>query len=98
MRQRATTSLDPNETGNRMTVYGYARVSTAEQDLTLQMQALKAAGCETIRSEKMSGTSTKGRTELALLREFMRKGDTLVVTRIDRLARSIGDLQDNVRS
>jgi len=81
-----------------MTVYGYARVSTAEQDLTLQMQALKAAGCETIRSEKMSGTSTKGRTELALLREFMRKGDTLVVTRIDRLARSIGDLQDIVRS
>jgi len=81
-----------------MTVYGYARVSSVEQDLTLQMQALKAAGCETIRSEKMSGTTTKGRTELALLREFMRKGDTLVVTRIDRLARSIGDLQDIVRS
>lgn len=81
-----------------MTVYGYARVSTAEQDLTLQIQALKEAGCETIRSEKISGTTTKGRTELALLREFMRRGDTLVVTRIDRLARSIGDLQDIVRS
>lgn len=81
-----------------MTVYGYARVSTAEQDLTVQLQALKAAGCETIRSEKVSGTTTKGRSELAILREFMRKGDTLVVTRIDRLARSIGDLQDIVRS
>lgn len=81
-----------------MTVYGYARVSTAEQDLTVQLDALKAAGCETIRSEKVSGTTTKGRTELAILREFMKQGDTLVVTRIDRLARSIGDLQDIVRS
>lgn len=81
-----------------MTVYGYARVSTADQDLTVQQDALKAAGCETIRAEKASGTTTKGRTELAILRDFMRKGDTLVVTRIDRLARSIGDLQDIVRS
>lgn len=81
-----------------MTLYGYARVSTTDQDLTLQRDALRAAGCETIREEKASGTSTKGRTELATLREFMRKGDTLVVTRIDRLARSIGDLQDIVRS
>ena len=81
-----------------MTMYGYARVSTTDQDLTLQRDALRAAGCETIREEKASGTSTKGRTELATLREFMRKGDTLVVTRIDRLARSIGDLQDIVRS
>lgn len=81
-----------------MTIYGYARVSTADQDLTVQQDALKAAGCENIRAEKVSGTSTKGRTELAILRDFMRKGDTLVVTRIDRLARSIGDLQDIVRS
>jgi DNA invertase Pin-like site-specific DNA recombinase len=81
-----------------MTIYGYARVSTADQDLTVQQDALKAAGCETIRAEKVSGTTTKGRTELAILRDFMRKGDTLVVTRIDRLARSIGDLQDIVRS
>lgn len=81
-----------------MTMYGYARVSTADQDLTVQLEALKAAGCETIREEKASGTSTKGRTQLAILREFMRKGDTLVVTRVDRLARSIGDLQDIVRS
>src|SRR6266853_1467285 len=81
-----------------MAVYGYARVSTTEQDLCLQLDALKAAGCEIIRSEKVSGATTRGRAELANLLEFVRKGDTLVVTRIDRLARSIGDLQDIVRS
>lgn len=81
-----------------MAVYGYARVSTTEQDLSLQLEALKAAGCEIIRSEKVSGASTRGRAELMNLLEFVRKGDTLVVTRIDRLARSIGDLQDIVRS
>jgi DNA invertase Pin-like site-specific DNA recombinase len=76
-----------------MAIYGYARVSTADQDLTVQMQALKAAGCELVRSEKVTGTTTTGRTELAALLEFARQGDVLVVTRIDRLARSIGDLQ-----
>lgn len=80
-----------------MTMYGYARVSTTDQDTTLQEAALEAAGCTNIRSEKRSGTSTKGRTELKILLEFLREGDTLVVTRIDRLARSIGDLQDIVR-
>ena len=49
-----------------------------------------------IRSEKRSGTSRKGRTELETLLDFLRKGDTLVVTRIDRLARSVKDLQDIV--
>lgn len=77
--------------------YGYARVSTADQDLTIQQEALKAAGCEVIRSEKVSGTSTEGRTELRTLLDFIREGDTLVATRVDRLARSIGDLQDIVR-
>jgi DNA invertase Pin-like site-specific DNA recombinase len=81
-----------------MTLYGYARVSTTDQDLTLQIDALKAAGCEVTRSEQISGATTTGRTELANLLEFIRQGDTLVVTRIDRLARSIGDLQDIVRS
>lgn len=79
-------------------VYGYARVSTTEQDLSIQQAALKAAGCTMIRAEKVTGTKREGRTELAILLEFLRKGDTLVVTRIDRLARSIGDLQDIVRS
>ena len=79
-------------------MYGYARVSTTDQDLSIQEAALRAAGCETIRSEKVTGTTREGRTELATLIEFMRKGDVLVVTRIDRLARSIGDLQDIVKS
>ena len=77
---------------------GYARVSTTDQDLALQEAALKAAGCESVRAEKRSGTSTKDRTQLATILEFLHKGDELVVTRIDRLARSIGDLQDIVRT
>lgn len=78
-------------------LYGYARVSSTDQSLSVQEDALKAAGCQTIRSEKVSGTSRQGRTELGTLLDFIRQGDTLVVTRIDRLARSIGDLQDIVR-
>ena len=74
-------------------MYGYARCSSLDQDLSIQKEALKAAGCTVIRSEKASGTTTKGRNELATLLEFLRHGDTLVVTRIDRLARSIADLQ-----
>lgn len=80
-----------------MAVYGYARVSTSDQELGLQEDALRAAGCEVIRSEKRSGTSTEGRTELQTLMEFARKGDAIVVTRIDRLARSIADLASLVR-
>ena len=79
-----------------MALYGYARVSTTEQDLTIQQEALRAAGCQVIRSEKRTGTKREGRTELDLLLEFLRDGDTLVVTRIDRLARSMKDLQDIV--
>lgn len=80
-----------------MALYGYARVSTSDQDLTLQTQILRAAGCEIIRAEKASGSSRSGRSELQLLLEFLRPGDTLMVTRVDRLARSIKDLQDNCR-
>ena len=76
--------------------YGYARVSTTGQDLDIQIEALKDAGCETIRAEKVSGTSTQGRDELNTLLEFMRSGDELVITRIDRLARSMRDLQNIV--
>ena len=76
-----------------MAKYGYARVSTNEQDLSIQLDALKAAGCEIIRAEKQSGTTTEKRSELANLLELLRHGDELVVTRIDRLARSVGDLQ-----
>ena len=77
-----------------MAILGYARVGTTDQNLDLQESKLKAAGCEVIRSEKITGTKRAGRTELATLLQFLRKGDTLVVTRIDRLARSVKDLQD----
>jgi len=81
-----------------MAVIGYARVSTTDQDLSLQLETLRKAGCETLRAEKVSGTSTAGRTELATVLDFIGRGDVLMVTRIDRLARSIGDLQDIVRT
>jgi DNA invertase Pin-like site-specific DNA recombinase len=80
------------------TTIGYARVSSTDQNLDIQEAALKAAGCEVIRSEKRTGTTTAGRTELQTVLEFLRPGDVLMVTRIDRLARSIGDLQDIVRA
>lgn len=76
---------------------GYARASTDDQDTAIQEAALAAAGCHVIRSEKRSGTSLKGRDELATLIAFARPGDTIVVTRIDRLARSIADLAAIVR-
>lgn len=77
-------------------IYGYARVSTGDQDLAIQEAALQRAGCTIIRSEKVSGTSLDGRTELQTLMQFLRAGDILVVTRIDRLARSLRDLQNLV--
>ncbi|WP_445491360.1 recombinase family protein [Rhodopseudomonas sp. RCAM05734] len=81
-----------------MTIIGYARVSTTDQSLELQQTALRLAGCDLIRSEKRSGTTTVGRAELQTVLDFLREGDVLMVTRIDRLARSIGDLQDIART
>ena len=81
-----------------MTIIGYARVGTTDQDLTIQEAALQAVGCDVIRAEKQSGTSTQGRTELRTVLDFIGRGDVLLVTRVDRLARSIGDLQDIVRA
>lgn len=78
------------------TAYGYARVSSVDQNLDVQREALRSAGCDVIREEKVSGTSRKGRSELETLLQFLREGDTLVVTRVDRLARSVKDLQDIV--
>ena len=77
-------------------MYGYARVSSIDQDLSLQRAALKAAGATVIRAEKASGSSRQGRSELETLMQFLRRGDTLIVTRIDRLARSLRDLQNIV--
>jgi DNA invertase Pin-like site-specific DNA recombinase len=80
-----------------MAVYGYARVSSAGQNLGTQIEALRAAGCEIIREEKRTGTTVEGRTELRTLIDFARAGDQIVVTRIDRLARSVADLAAIVR-
>ena len=74
-----------------MAIRGYARVSTQAQDLAPQLRQLRAAGCTEIFEEKASGTS-RARPELARLLERLRRGDTLVVVRIDRLARSLSHL------
>jgi DNA invertase Pin-like site-specific DNA recombinase len=79
-----------------MSFFGYARVSTSGQDLAVQEATLRAAGCQTVRSEKKSASDRHSRNELQTLLDFLREGDTLVVTRIDRLARSMKDLQDIV--
>jgi len=71
---------------------GYARVSTLDQDLDGQVARLKAEGCAIIRSEKVSGGSRDGRDELATVLEFLRPGDELMVTRLDRLGRDTRDV------
>ncbi|GAB6071040.1 recombinase family protein [Thiomicrorhabdus hydrogeniphila] len=70
---------------------GYARVSTQDQSLDLQLDALNKAGCEQTFQEKITGKS-KERPELDLCLKFLRKGDVLVVWKLDRLARSLKDL------
>ena len=71
---------------------GYARVSTLDQDLDGQIARLTAEGCSIIRSEKVSGGSRDGRKELATVLAFLRPGDELVVTRLDRLGRDTRDV------
>lgn len=75
------------------TIIGYARVSSDDQDCSVQEAALTAAGCTIVRSEKKSGTTTTGRVELETVLSFVREGDTVMITRIDRLARSVADLE-----
>jgi DNA invertase Pin-like site-specific DNA recombinase len=76
-----------------MTKIGYARTSTVEQNLDSQIIALKAANCEIIRTEQKSGNNLEDRKELNNILDFIHKDEYLVVTRIDRLARSLKDLQ-----
>ena len=73
--------------------FGYARVSTVDQNPDAQIAALKAAGCTMIRTETRDGATLTGRPELGVILDFIHPGETLVVTRIDRLARSMHDLQ-----
>jgi len=75
-----------------MTKIGYARVSTTDQDYEGQIERLKAEGCTVIRKEKVSGATREGRDELAAILEFLRPGDELMVTRLDRLGRSTRDV------
>lgn len=77
-----------------MALYGYARVSSGSQDLAIQRAALQAAGCTVIREEKRTGTKLAGRDELRTILDFARRDDVLVVTRLDRLARSSRDLHN----
>jgi DNA invertase Pin-like site-specific DNA recombinase len=72
-----------------MTVYGYARVSTKDQHLTGQVAELEAAGCAKVFREKVSGAKSD-RPELIKVLGRLDTGDLLVVTRLDRLARSTG--------
>lgn len=75
--------------------FGYARVSTADQHLDMQLQALRLAGCTRIFQEQRSGAH-RDRPELLRLLDQLREGDTVVVWRLDRLARSTRDLLDIV--
>ena len=79
-----------------MALIGYARVSSIGQSLELQEAALREAGCERVFAEKKSGRSASDREQLALALDFIRDGDTLIVTRLDRLARSVIDLHQIV--
>ena len=72
---------------------GYARVSTQDQELSLQLDALQQSGCKKIFTEKASGAQ-RDRPELKAALDYLRPGDTLVVWKMDRLARSLRQLID----
>ena len=76
-------------------IIGYARCSTADQNLDWQVDALKQYGCENIFQEKFTGT-TKERPELSILLRTLRKGDTIIICELTRLSRSVKDLFDLV--
>ncbi len=80
-----------------MAFIGYARVSTQDQDTALQLDALGKAGCKTIFQEKASGSTRRGRQELARCLSSLGRGDVLVVYKIDRIARSLFDLLEILR-
>lgn len=75
-----------------MAVIGYARVSSVGQKLDVQLDKLRAAGCERVYQEKRSGATASKRPELTQALDYVRDGDTFVVTKLDRLARSVADL------
>ena len=81
-----------------LVIYGYSRVSTSNQDYKTQIQKLEQAGAEKIFSEKYTGTKKEGRKELEELLSIVKTGDKVLVTKIDRLARSIVDLKSIISS
>ncbi|MEH6471018.1 MAG: recombinase family protein [Halopseudomonas sp.] len=80
-----------------MAVIGYARVSTIGQSLEIQIDKLNAANVSKIFAEKKSGTSTLSRDRLNAALDYVREGDVFVVTKLDRLARSVNDLSTIVQ-
>ena len=83
-------------TGHTGQLLGYARVSTSEQDVALQLDALEAAGCTRTWTEAAGGGAGVARPQLAALLEYARPGDVVVVWRLDRLGRSLRELVDLV--
>ena len=79
-----------------MAKIGYARVSSVGQSLEVQIEQLKQFGCDKIFTEKRTGTTTDNRTQLKAAMDYVREGDSFVITRIDRLARSVVDLANIV--
>lgn len=77
---------------------GYARVSSHGQNLNSQIEALEKAGCEKIFKEKKSGTQSANREELQNALAFVRNGDTLIVTRLDRCSRNVKDLHQIIET
>ena len=75
-----------------MAKVGYARVSSLSQSTDIQKEALTNAGCDHVRTEKKSGSTTEGRTELATILDFLQEGDVLCVHKLDRLGRNTRDV------
>ena len=75
-----------------MAKVGYARVSSLSQSTDIQKEALTKAGCNHVRTEKKSGSTTEGRTELATILDFLQSGDVLCVHKLDRLGRNTRDV------
>lgn len=75
-----------------MTLVAYARVSHTDQSLDIQLEQLRAAGAEKVFSEKRAGGTTADRDQLSQALDYVREGDVLICTRIDRVARSMSDL------
>lgn len=72
-------------------IVGYARVSSSDQDLSIQLDQLKTQGCEKIFSEKVSGSNAEDRSELHRMLDYVREGDIVIVTKTDRIARNTRD-------